>query len=93
MMFDTNHDGVVDVRDLPQGVHPGTKAAKLWWQKVEDHAEKVGKFNGESIIHGQVGPGAAKWNMLVTKLQVVNGLSHESALRVAGKIKAMKYGR
>ncbi len=102
--FDINHDGVIDYHDCPYT--PGSEKAKLWWRQVEDysrshvsakvkreHPSATGEFNGQPVIEGQVGPGAAKFNLLVNKLILEKGLSHQSAIRLAGKIKHAKYGR
>lgn len=91
MLFDTNHDGHVDWHDLPTGVKPGTKAAKAWWGKVDAHAKAKKSFSGMPLRPGPH-KGDGDFDYMVNKLIVTKGLSYQSAVKVAGRVRQNLYG-
>ena len=103
--FDLNHDGQITAADNP--FPNGSAEAKLWWKNVIDphthanispelkakYGEKiVGVYAGKALVPGEAGANQGDFQYLVDKLQVTQGLSYGSAMKIAAKIKHMLYG-
>ncbi len=103
---DLNADGVVDINDCPYPL--GTPSAKKWFYQVLDpwvrstpptkeahdmYGDSVtGMYQGKPLVPGVAGPGQADFKYMVDKIRITQGLSYEAASKIAGKVKAAKYG-
>ena len=103
--YDLDGDGEITAEDCP--FPPGGAEAKLWWQNVLEPYVKstitddmrseygdqvIGAYKGKALVPGQSGPGQGDFQFLVDKIKLTHGLSHFSAVKIAGKIKYLKYG-
>lgn len=103
--YDLNGDNEINARDCP--FVPGSAEAKLWFHNVlqpyvqsqvtpelqAKHGDGlVGVYKGKPLIPGSAGPGEGDFRFLVDKIRVTQGLSYSSAVKIAGKVKAWKYG-
>lgn len=102
---DLNGDGVLDIRDCPYPY--GTTAAKKWWySKIEPVVRAqatdtnkdiwgntlTGVYKGKPLRPGPH-PGDGDWDYMVDKIKVTQGLSHENASNIAGKVLQRKLNR
>lgn len=96
---DTNHDGVIDGRDIP--FEPGSVDAKVAWQKIEalghspdaivkaremGYKDATGIYGGKPLVPG-VGGGQGDFYQLVDKLVYYHGYSPEVAMKIAAKVR------
>jgi hypothetical protein len=103
--LDINGDGDLTAADCP--FNYGTYKAKMWWDNVmvpyiksqvtEDMTSQygdkvVGSYHGKPLVPGEMGAGQGDFDYLVDKLQITKGLSLNSAVRIAAKIKLGLYG-
>jgi len=103
--FDLNGDGDISADDCP--FPGGTAEAKLWWRNImepwvqsqigTEHTEQygdsvVGVYKGKPLVPGEAGAGQGDFQFLVDKIRVTEGLSYSSAVKIAGKVKAVRYG-
>jgi hypothetical protein len=103
--YDLNSDGEITADDNP--FMPGSPEAKLWWRNIlEPYAQSqitpelqdqygdriVGVYKGKPLVPGEAGAGQGDFAFLVDKIRVTKGLEYLSAVKIAGKIKALKYG-
>lgn len=103
--FDLNSDGVLDASDCP--FPGGSVEAKLWWRNVMEpfaHSDirsewteqygddVVGGYKGKPLVPGQAGSGQGDFQFLVDKIRITQGLSYQSAVKIAGKIKVTRFG-
>lgn len=103
--FDLNHDGIITGADCPFPM--GSPEAKLWWKNVLEpsltnnispemkakYGDKiVGVYEGKALVPGVSGVDQGDFRFLVDKLQVTQGLSYGSAVKIAAKVKHMLYG-
>lgn len=103
--LDVDGDGQLTAADCPYKF--GTYKARMWWDNViephaksqitddmvDQHGDKVvGAYRGKPLVPGEAGPGQGDFDFLVDKLQVVRGLSVNSAVRIAAKAKLGLYG-
>lgn len=103
--FDLDGDGDIDADDCP--FPDGSAEAKLWWRNVMEPSAKhsipdefrakygdsvVGVYKGKPLVPGQAGPGQGDFQFLVDKIRTTQGLSYQSAVKIAGKIKFNMYG-
>ncbi len=103
---DLNEDGTVDIYDCPFPL--GTPAAKRWFHEVLDPLVKStqptpemkvmygdsikGVYKGKPLVPGVAGPGQGDFQYMVDSIRIKQGLSHQAAKAIAGKVKVMKYG-
>ena len=103
--FDLNGDGDIDASDCP--FPGGSTEAKLWWRNImepwvqskigPEHVEQygdsvVGVYKGKPLVPGEAGPGQGDFKFLVDKIRTIEGLSYNSAVKIAGKVKFRMYG-
>lgn len=104
--YDLNDDGTISARDCP--FPAGTSEAKLWWNNImEPYVQSqitpemqakygdsvVGAYRGAPLVPGEAGAGQGDFQFLVDKIKVTQGLAHSSAVKIAGKVKFLKYGQ
>ena len=103
--LDYDRNGTLDADDCP---FPGGSAeAKLWWRNVmepytqsqlqpewvEQYGDNVvGGYKGKPLVPGEAGSGQGDFIFLVDKIRITQGLSYQSAVKIAGKIKVSRYG-
>lgn len=102
---DNNHDGVVDIHDLPH--EPGSVGAKQNWAVIdaEAHSPKAiakakeagfkdatGWYNGKPLSAEFTGPKYSTYQYIVNKVHWFDGLDWEVAQKVASRAtKAMEW--
>ena len=96
--FDVNHDGVLDIQDLP--FEPGSEGAKLWFNKIlvpyteqsvtpqmrEEYGDSVvGAYQGKPLVPGVAGNGQGDFDFLAARIHATQGIPMDGAQRIAGK--------
>ena len=107
--LDTNHDGVIDVKDCPFPL--GSTEAKAWWtqqvlpavkaaktslpQEVQDkYGEKlVGAYKGRPLVPGVQGQDQGDMSFVIDSIRVTQGLSSDQAFRIASKAREAAFGK
>jgi len=103
--FDLDGDGQITANDCP--FPAGSAEAKLWFRNIlepsitqnipQEFTDKygdsvVGVYKGKPLVPGEAGSGQGDFQFLVDKIKITQGLSHMSAVKIAGKVKFMMYG-
>ena len=103
--FDLDGDGQITANDCP--FVPGSAEAKLWFRNIMEPSvthnitpemqakygdQVIGAYKGKPLVPSEMGSDQGDFQFLVDKIKIIHGLNYSSAMKIASKVKFMKYG-